>query len=96
MTSSGRWATCSASGSKTEECMLLNANSGPPGPPSVRLLMYHDDDCGELINAAGICPRCEISPDMQSLGFRLVTETEMDEKRRGGATFMGQYRTPVY
>jgi hypothetical protein len=64
--------------------------------PIDRLLMYHDDSCGELIDATGICPKCKFHPDMQSLGFRSVSATVMAEMRRCGATFMGEHREPIY
>lgn len=36
--------------------------------PTMRL--FHDDDCGEFLDADGVCPRHGFSPDMQSLGYR--------------------------
>ncbi len=59
------------------------------------MLMFHDDSCGELLNAEGECPKCKFSPDMQSTGFREVDGSEMIVKREGGATFMGLHRAPV-
>jgi len=73
-----------------KEAMAAQADAGG------LMLMYHDDSCGELIDSSGKCPKCGFSPDMQSLGFRKVSEAEISEKRQGGATFMGQHRTPVY
>lgn len=60
-------------------------------------LMYHDDDCGVLLDDQGKCPACGFHPDMQSVGFRKVDMTSEEVTRRvGGASgFMTTYRTPV-
>lgn len=61
------------------------------------LLMFHDDSCGELLNADGQCPKCKFHPDMQSTSFREVSLEEIRQKRAAGATsFLGQHREPVY
>lgn len=36
--------------------------------PSGRV-MFHDDDCGGIIGRDGLCGKCGIIPDMQSLGY---------------------------
>lgn len=50
------------------------------------LLMFHDDDCGELLLACGECPKCGIHPDMQSTAFRGVLKGDL----RGGRTYLGE------
>ena len=35
-------------------------------------VLIHDDDCGEVLNADGLCPKCQFYPDMQSTSFREV------------------------
>src|SRR4051812_29404616 len=52
-----------------KEAMVAQAVEAEAGGLS---LMYHDDSCGELIDASGSCPKCKFPPDMQSLGFRKV------------------------
>lgn len=62
---------------------------------SIMKLMIHADDCGEFIDSLGQCPRCKFHPDMQSLGFKEVSSSEIAEKRVQGATFMGLNRKPI-
>ena len=58
-------------------------------------LMFHDDDCGELLDRDGRCPVCEFHPDMQSTGFRDVEDQEIAALRTRGRSFLGLYREPV-
>lgn len=59
------------------------------------ILMFHDDSCGELLNADGLCPKCKFHPDMQSTAFRNVSEEELSPLRAVGRTFLGKNRTEV-
>ena len=56
------------------------------------LLMYHDDDCGELLDNEGRCPKCGFHPDMQSTGFKNVPDEVYKSRKAKGETFLGQYR----
>lgn len=58
-------------------------------------LMFHDDSCGELLDAHGRCPKCEFSPDMQSTGFMEVNAATVKAGIVGGKTFLGQRRKPI-
>ena len=58
-------------------------------------LMYHDDDCGELLDRDGRCPKCKFHPDMQSTAFREVTDAELNGLRGNGRSFLGLNRMPV-
>jgi hypothetical protein len=58
-------------------------------------LVFHDDDCGELLDAEGLCPVCQFHPDMQSTAFRQVPEAEYQAGKNAGRTFLGEYRTPL-
>lgn len=58
-------------------------------------LMYHDDDCGELLNQSGECPKCRYHPDMQSTAFREVPDDVVADLTRKGWTFLGLRRVPV-
>lgn len=60
------------------------------------LLMFHDDDCGELLDSEGKCPKCKFHPDGQSTAFREVLDAELSTLRRDGRSFLGKYRTPVH
>jgi len=51
---------------------------------TVRTIMVHDDDCGETLDSAGLCPRCGFHPDMQSTG---ITEMETLHPAREAALF---------
>lgn len=59
------------------------------------LLMYHDDDCGELLDAAGNCPKCSFAPDMQSTGFREVPDEEVRRLLSEGRTLLGRFRKAI-
>lgn len=52
-------------------------------------VMFHDDDCGELLDSAGKCPTCGFHPDMQSTGFRDVAELP------SGRSFLGPGRAEI-
>jgi hypothetical protein len=41
------------------------------------MLKFHDDDCGELLDADGKCGKCGFYPDMQSTAFRDVPASEL-------------------
>lgn len=58
-------------------------------------LMEHDDDCGELLDAGGQCPRCGFHPDGQSVAFREVPDAEVADGLRRGRTFLGLHRRPI-
>lgn len=58
-------------------------------------LMFHDDDCGELLDRKGRCPKCGFHPDAQSTAFKEIPEAEVQELIREGKTFLGPYRKPV-
>ena len=58
-------------------------------------LMYHDDNCGELLDKTGRCPKCNFHPDMQSTAFREVPDAEIDKLCGKGRTFLGLNRTPL-
>lgn len=56
------------------------------------MVMFHDDDCGELLDSDGKCPKCGFYPDMQSCGFRDVPKKELRALDRD---FLGEGRQPV-
>ena len=56
------------------------------------LLMFHDDDCGELLDGNGRCPKCGFHPDGQSTSFREVGDEEFARLKAEGRTLLGQYR----
>lgn len=58
-------------------------------------LMFHDDDCGMLLDHQGRCPTCGFHPDMQSTGFKDVPEDEVRTMKAQGRSFLGLYREPV-
>jgi hypothetical protein len=58
-------------------------------------LMFHDDSCGELLDAAGQCPKCGFHPDMQSTGFVEVADSEIDKGIWEGRTYLTKFRQPV-
>jgi hypothetical protein len=58
-------------------------------------VMFHDDDCGELLDRAGRCPACGFHPDMQSTAFREVSDAELERLMSEGRTFLGTHRTPL-
>ncbi len=41
--------------------------------------LIHDDDCGEFLDNAGRCPRCDFVPDMQSIAFVETCPACVDE-----------------
>jgi hypothetical protein len=43
--------------------------------------LFHDDDCGVLLDSDGRCPKCGFCHDMQSTGFRQPTATELAQRR---------------
>lgn len=53
-------------------------------------VMFHDDDCGEILNKNGLCPKCGFHPDMQSTAFREATDEELR-----GRTALGLERRPI-
>lgn len=58
-------------------------------------LMFHDDGCGQFLNKEGECPKCEFHPDMQSIGFKYISENELDRQVQNGLTFLGKFRMPI-
>lgn len=58
-------------------------------------LMFHDDDCGEFLDADGQCPKCKFHPDMQSTAFKNVSDSEVQALKGQGRTLLGQNRKPV-
>jgi len=57
--------------------------------------MFHDDDCGELLDADGRCPKCKFHPDMQSTGFKEVPDTQVAADKKFGRSFLGPGRERV-
>ena len=55
-------------------------------------LMFHDDSCGEFLDAEGKCPKCRFHPDTQSTAFRDVQDGELCR----GRSYLGPNRVPVY
>lgn len=53
-----------AHASRTKKAGKQEPYRGPSGR-----IMIHDDDCGGVIGRDGLCGKCGISPDMQSLGY---------------------------
>jgi hypothetical protein len=54
--------------------------------------MYHDDDCGEFLDAEGRCPKCGFHPDMQSTGFKPLDTSAL----RAPRSFLGTGRVPIH
>jgi hypothetical protein len=48
------------------------------------MLMFHDDDCGELLDADGKCGKCGFYPDMQSTAYREVADSELRPLLKAG------------
>lgn len=67
--------------------------SAPYGPGMD--LMFHDDDCGELLDQDGRCPKCKFHPDMQSTAFKEVPDEEVRRLKADGRTMLGPQRQPV-
>lgn len=59
------------------------------------LLMFHDDDCGELLTSEGLCPKCGFHPDGQSTSFKEVSAEEVQKLKASGRSLLGQYREPL-
>lgn len=57
-------------------------------------LMFHDDDCGELLDDEGKCPKCKFHPDMQSTAFRDVSDSEFAKLKAEQRTMLGLDRKP--
>jgi len=57
--------------------------------------LFHDDDCGELLDQTGMCPKCKFYPDMQSTSFKEVSDAEYRSGKSQGQTYLGKYRTPL-
>lgn len=58
-------------------------------------LMFHDDDCGALLDGEGRCHICLFHPDMQSIGFRRVAQKHIDPLLKTGRSFLGPNRERV-
>ncbi len=71
---------------------LLMTTSDPKGVIS---LMYHDEDCGRLLDAEGWCSACLYYPDMQDCAFRDVATKQVDAARAAGGTFLGRGREEI-
>jgi hypothetical protein len=55
------------------------------------MLKFHDDDCGELLDAdgkCGKCGKCGFHPDMQSTAFRDVQASELRPLLAGRSVFV--------
>lgn len=59
------------------------------------MLMFHDDDCGELLDHEGLCPKCRFHPDMQSTAFKEVPDAEVQRQLQEGRKFLGLRRSVV-
>ncbi len=55
-------------------------------------LMFHDDDCGVLLDQEGRCPTCGFHPDMQSTGFKDVSPEDVRDLLAAGHTLLGLHR----
>lgn len=58
-------------------------------------LMFHDDDCGALLDSEGKCRKCGFHPDGQSVSFREASAAELEPLRAAGQDFLGPFREPV-
>lgn len=58
-------------------------------------LMFHDDDCGALLDSSGECHVCRFHPDMQSTSFREVAPEHVEWGLAHGYTFLGEGRDRV-
>lgn len=58
-------------------------------------IMFHDDDCGELLDKDGRCPKCKFHPDMQSTGFKEVPDDEVTRLRASGRSMLGLNRRQI-
>lgn len=63
--------------------------------PETVTLMYHDDDCNELLDSSGFCDACGFSPDMQSTGFTKIPKSLYESEKKAGRTFLGLGREPM-
>jgi hypothetical protein len=60
------------------------------------MVMFHDDDCGELLDGDGECPKCKFHPDGQSVAFQEVDDVLLrDGIERVGRTYLGKYRERI-
>lgn len=60
------------------------------------MVMFHDDDCGELLDGDGECPKCKFHPDMQSTGFKDMNDAVLrDGIERLGLTYLGKHRERI-
>lgn len=44
-----------------------------------KMAMFHDDDCGEFLSKDGLCRKCNFHPDMQSTGYKAISEGKLIE-----------------
>lgn len=58
-------------------------------------IMFHDDDCGELLDKDGRCPKCGFHPDMQSTAFKEVPDADVLKLRSQGRTMLGLNRRQI-
>ena len=58
-------------------------------------VMFHDDDCDDLLDQDGQCPTCKFHPDMQSTGFKDISVGNAFTMLRNGRTLLGLYREPI-
>lgn len=58
-------------------------------------VMFHDDDCGALLDAEGRCPDCRLSPDARSTGFLELSQATVDRMISAGRTLLGMGREPI-
>lgn len=59
------------------------------------MLMFHDDDCDALLDHEGKCPKCGFVPDLQSTGYKEISEREIIQRLSKGQTMMGSKRRPI-
>lgn len=57
--------------------------------------MFHDDDCGELLDLDGKCLKCKFYPDTQSTAFKEVSTELLSKQIKNGKTFLGLYRKQI-
>jgi len=53
-------------------------------------VMVHEDDCGEILDSAGRCPKCGFHPSMQDTSFKTVQTEDLR-----GRTALGLNREPL-
>jgi hypothetical protein len=60
------------------------------------LFLFHDDNCGDLLDKDGECPTCKFHPDMQSTAFKPVSADLAGHfVYSQGRTLLGLNRKPI-